>query len=129
VKDSGPEHGEAETGTGHTSILADPTKKTPSAQGRTRTSAGHKADAELQQEMERISLAQALAETETANARVIDLTQRLVEAGQQVAVLRAELERLRLEHVQLRTTHEQMRSSSAFRIAERIWAVRNALGV
>jgi hypothetical protein len=83
----------------------------------------------LEEELDRLSLTQALVDAEMATARVIDLTERLVDAGDQIVALRGELERLRTEYTQYRAEEEQMRSSAAFRLANRIWTLRNALGV
>ncbi len=80
-------------------------------------------------ELDRLSLTQALVDTEMATARVIDLTERLVDAREQVVNLRSELEHQRIEYAQYRAEEEQMKSSAAYRLASRIWAVRNALGV
>ena len=82
----------------------------------------------LEDQLDRLSLTQALVDAEMATARVIDLTERLVDARQQIVNLRSELEHLRIEFTQYRVVQEQMRSSAAFRLASRIWAVRNALG-
>lgn len=82
---------------------------------------------DLELQLDRISLNQALTDTEAATARVIDLTERLVDARQQISVLRGELERIRIEHHQYRAEEEAMRGSGAFRIATVIWNVRNAL--
>jgi chromosome segregation ATPase len=82
---------------------------------------------DLELQLDRISLNQALTDTEAATARVIDLTERLVDARQQISVLRGELERMRIEHHQYRAEEEAMRGSGAFRIATLIWNVRNAL--
>jgi hypothetical protein len=83
----------------------------------------------LEKELDRLSLTQALVDAEMATARVIDLTERLVDAREQVVNLRSELEHLRIEYTQYRVEQEQMKSSVAFRLASRIWAVRNALRV
>ncbi len=83
----------------------------------------------LEDELDRLSLTQALVDAEMATARVIDLTERLVDARQQIMNLRSELEHLRIEYTQYKAEQEQMKSSSAYRLANRIWAVRNALGV
>ena len=56
-------------------------------------------------------------------------TERLVDAREQVVNLRSELEHLRIEYTQYKVEQELMRSSAAFRLADRIWAVRNALGL
>ncbi len=82
---------------------------------------------ELERELDRLSLTQALRDFEVANARVLDLTQRLIAASNDLVAVRQELESLRREHDELRSTHEQMRRSRAFKLANRIWAIRNAL--
>jgi hypothetical protein len=83
----------------------------------------------LEEELDRLSLTQALVDADMATARVIDLTERLVDARVQIANLRSELEHVRIEFSQYRAEEEQMKSSAAFRLASRIWAVRNVLGV
>ena len=82
---------------------------------------------ELERELDRLSLTQALRDFEVANARVMDLTQRLIAASNELVTVRQELESLRREHDELRSTHDQMRRSRAFKLANRIWAIRNAL--
>src|SRR2546423_1679543 len=69
----------------------------------------------FQEEMDELSLRQALVDFDVANARVVDLTQRLVEAQGTISDLRTQLETLRIEHAQLKSLHERMRSSQAFR--------------
>lgn len=81
----------------------------------------------LTQDLDRLSLVQALSDTEAATARVIDLTERLVDARQQITSLRGELERMRIEHHQYRAEEEAMKASMAFRIASVIWNTRNAI--
>jgi len=88
---------------------------------------GTDAERELAAELDRLSLAQALRDVEVANARVADLTQRLITAGDELLSARRELAALRREHDEFRATYDQMRGSKAFRLANRIWAVRNAL--
>jgi hypothetical protein len=83
----------------------------------------------LQEELDRLSLTQALVDAEMATARVIDLTERLVDAREQVVNLRSELEHLRIEYTQYKVEQELLKSSAAFRLADRIWTVRNALGL
>lgn len=83
----------------------------------------------LESELDRLSLTQALVDAEMATARVIDLTERLVDAREQIVNLRSELEHLRIEYTQFRVEEDQMKSSAAFKLASRIWAVRNAFGV
>jgi hypothetical protein len=83
----------------------------------------------LEKELDRLSLIQALVDTEMATARVIDLTERLVDAREQVVNLRSELEHQRIEYAQYRAEQELVKSSAAYRLASRIWAIRNAFGV
>jgi hypothetical protein len=74
-------------------------------------------------------LAQALADAETANARVMDLTARLLEARRQIIAIQSEAESARVELARLQAEHDQMRSSKAWRLAERIWRIRNGFGI
>lgn len=92
------------------------------------TANGPAADtASLEQELDRVSLTQALIDTEAATARVIDLTERLIDARTQINDLRKEMDALRIEHHELRNEHEAMQHSAAFRLATSIWNIRNAL--
>jgi hypothetical protein len=84
-------------------------------------------DTSLREEIDRLSLEQALRDFEVANARVVDLTQRLISANDKVVEQQTELDRLRVELAELRAVHNAMRGSAAFRMAEKIWALRNAL--
>ena len=83
----------------------------------------------LEQEMNELSLERALVDFEIANARVLDLTQRLVEATQTITELQTEFQELRIEHKQLEARHEAMKSSQAFKLAARVWAIRNAVRI
>jgi hypothetical protein len=83
----------------------------------------------MEEELDRLSLTQALVDAEMATARVMDLTERLVDARQQLVKLRGDLEHLRIEYVQYRVEQERVQSSAAFRLAAKIWALRNALRV
>ena len=84
---------------------------------------------EIKEEVDRLSLDQALVDVEIANARVIDLTQRLLESRQEIAILQSQVERLQTEFQELNVRHEEMRSSTAFRLATKVWMIRNALGI
>jgi chromosome segregation ATPase len=81
----------------------------------------------LKEEIDRLSLEQALRDFEIANARVVDLTQRLISSNDKVISLQRELDVLRVEMAELRATHDAMRGSAAFRLANKIWAFRNAV--
>ena len=85
------------------------------------------ADTSLTEDLDRLALTQALHDVDVANARVMDLTQRLIGAGRELAALREELASLQREHDDLRTRHGQMQRSRAFKLANRIWAIRNAI--
>ena len=67
--------------------------------------------------------------SEIANARVVDLTRRLIAANERIVTLQREADRSRVELAELRATHDAMRSSAAFRIADKIWTLRNVLRV
>lgn len=81
----------------------------------------------LQAQLDRLSLEQALRDVDVANARVADLTQRLIGLGDELLAARSDLDATRRELAELRATVDRMRSSRAFRLANRIWAVRNAV--
>ena len=101
--------------------------------------------AQLITAIDRLSLSQALLDVEIANARVLDLTSRLVESNQRADGLRAEVEALRTtsERVQVQAEADvaavqaqmtaqlayldEQRSSTAFRWAAKVWNLRNAL--
>lgn len=74
-------------------------------------------EAELAQAMDRLSLDQALIDFEVANARVVDLTQRLIAAGEEVAALRREVEVLRAERREQQRHMEALSNSRALRLA------------
>lgn len=86
-------------------------------------------DPTLDREIDRLSLDQALRDFEVANARVIDLTNRLIAAHDRIVVLQREADQSRVELNELRSQHEAMRSSAAFRLADKIWTLRNLLRV
>jgi hypothetical protein len=81
----------------------------------------------LKEELDRLSLTQALVDAEMATARVIDLTERLVDARQQLVRLRTELEHLRIDYTQYRAEQERIQVSPAYRLATKLFAIRDAL--
>jgi chromosome segregation ATPase len=83
--------------------------------------------AELSRELDRLSLTQALVDFEVANARVTDLTQRLVDAANEIAALKAELDRRTAQLTELDRVHRQMAESTTWKIAKGIEAVRKLL--
>ena len=55
--------------------------------------------------LDALNLEQALRDFEIANRRVVDLTQRLLDAGDEIRALRTELELLRIDHARLQATN------------------------
>ena len=84
---------------------------------------------ELRLELDRLSLEQSLADFEVANARVVDLTQRLVDAAEEIRSLRTELDNLRRAQGTLEAELSRTRSTKAYRFAEKVWELRRALNV
>ena len=83
--------------------------------------------ADFQAEIDALSLSQALIDVEIANGRVVDLTQRLIEALDTNVRLREDLEQLRGEHQELQRVHHGAVTSRAYRLAEKVSAVRRML--
>jgi hypothetical protein len=82
---------------------------------------------DLARELDRLSLTQALLDFEVANARVTDLTQRLIEASNEIAALRAELDRRTAQLAEVDQAHRRMAESTTWKIAKGIEAVRRLL--
>ena len=82
---------------------------------------------EIDKELDRLSLTQALVDFEVANARVTDLTQRLIDAANEIAALRQELDHERMRYFELTTEHHRMVDSKTYRIAKGIEACRRLL--
>src|SRR5271165_4245144 len=83
------------------------------------------ADDSLERAIDRLSLEQALRGFEVANSRVIDLTRRLVASEKQVVALQRDVDTARQALVGLQAEHNAMRASAAFRIADKLWTLRN----
>jgi hypothetical protein len=81
----------------------------------------------LQAEIDRLSLTQALQDTEIATARVIDLTERLVEVRTQLTSARVDLEGLRFDLAQYRASNERLLATRPYRWARRLSAVIHAV--
>ena len=73
---------------------------------------------ELDRELDRLSVEQALRDFEIANARTIDLTQRLVDLSHEVTDLREQLVAAQEALAAARTENEAIRASATFRLAE-----------
>jgi hypothetical protein len=99
------------------------------------TGAGHQGDAvneeshvrELEREMDRLSLEQSLRDFEIANARVIDLTRRLLEANEQIWALQRQVEASTLRAIALKRPVAVLKQSSLGRLARRLRAVLRSL--
>ncbi len=83
------------------------------------------AGTDLEREIDRLSLDQALRDFEIANSRVIDLTQRLISAINRADVVQREFDALRADHAVLQAQHHAVVTSKAYRIAERLRTLRN----
>jgi hypothetical protein len=84
-------------------------------------------DTSLQRAVDQVSLEQALRDFDVANARVIDLTRRLVASEREVVTMQRQVDEAAIALRDLQTQHQAMQSSAAFRIASKIWNLRNAL--
>ena len=87
-------------------------------------------------ELDRLSLVQALRDFEVANGRVIDLTQRLIVTAEELAANRVELDAARAERDALRSrvdelsaaleslreTHERTLRRKSVRVGDTLWA-------
>jgi hypothetical protein len=85
-----------------------------------------RSQAQLADEMDALSLRQALLDFEVANARTRDLTERLVALVEENDRLERELAEVRGELSAERALWEQVKGSHAFRLASRIWNLVNA---
>jgi hypothetical protein len=82
---------------------------------------------ELDADLDALSLDQALLDVEIANARVADLTQRLLEAGEQIRALTGALDAERVAHGASVARLAEMESSQAYRMALKLRSARSAL--
>lgn len=82
---------------------------------------------DLTSELDRLSLTQALLDFEVANARVIDLTQRLMDAADEIAALKAELDRRNADLLEAQKAHREMVESKTWKIAKMIEGFRRLL--
>jgi predicted nucleic acid-binding Zn-ribbon protein len=84
-------------------------------------------DTSLESQLDSLSLEQALIDFERANARVIDLTQRLLEASDEVIELKEKLRVARDELEAVRYENEMIKSSRPFKLLVSIRGVRDFL--
>lgn len=82
---------------------------------------------DLTSELDRLSLAQALLDFEVANARVTDLTQRLMDAADEIVALKAELDRRNADLLEAQKAHREMVESKTWKIAKMIEGFRRLL--
>jgi hypothetical protein len=73
--------------------------------------------------MDALSLEQALKDVDIANARVLDLTQRLIAAQQQTIDLQRAMSRLETKLAEQLARYQNLRNSRAYRIANRYWRI------
>ena len=71
----------------------------------------------------------ALLDVEVANARVADLTARLLELSAELRDARKEAHALSLENAELQEALDALRSNKAYKTAERVWQLRRGLGL
>jgi hypothetical protein len=80
-------------------------------------------------DLDELTLEQALVDFEIANERVRDLTYRLVSSSRTIAELQ---ERVRVAEQQVafaEAERKEIEASQGYRLAQRIWAIRNAVGI
>src|SRR5262245_36034263 len=75
-------------------------------------------ESELERELDRLSVEQALRDFEIANARTVDLTQRLVDLSHEVTSLREQLVNTQEALAAARAENQAIRASATFRLAE-----------
>ncbi len=85
-------------------------------------------------DLDGLSLEQALIDFEVANARVLDLTRRLVEQHGEIVRLRSEVEEARLQlhvqhaaHVEAATALGELRASRAYQAARALGIAKSRL--
>ena len=89
---------------------------------------------ELTRRLDRINLTQALLDFEIANARVLDLTSRVVDSNKRVLKLQAEAEASRLaldgariDIAELQRRIAEVEASTTYRAAQKLGALRRLL--
>lgn len=84
-------------------------------------------DTSLDGQLDNLSLEQALIDCERANARVIDLTQRLLEASDEIIELKEKLRVARDELEAARYENDMIKSSRPFKLLISMRGVRDFL--
>jgi hypothetical protein len=84
-------------------------------------------DAQLERELDRLSLEQAVRDFEIANSRVVDLTQRLISANQQIVELQRLNDISETALIEVQTRYAEVSTSRAYQLAQRAGAIRSLL--
>jgi hypothetical protein len=84
-------------------------------------------DAQLERELDRLSLEQAVRDFEIANSRVVDLTQRLISANQHIVELQRLNDISETTLVEVQTRYAEVVASRAYQLAQRAGAIRSLL--
>jgi hypothetical protein len=84
-------------------------------------------DAQLERELDRLSLEQAVRDFEIANSRVVDLTQRLISANQHIVELQRLNDISETALVEVQTRYAEVVTSRAYQLAQRAGAIRSLL--
>jgi exonuclease VII small subunit len=82
-------------------------------------------DTQLEREMDRLSLEQAVRDFEIANARVIDLTQRLIAANQRVVELQRMNDASETTLTAVQSLYAEVAGSRAYQTAQKLGALRS----
>lgn len=78
----------------------------------------------LEVELDRLSLEQALRDFEVANARVVDLTQRLIGLSHEITSLREQLVAAQAGLANAQQENRDLRASMSFRLAQLVSRLR-----
>jgi len=78
--------------------------------------------------LDRLSLEQALRDFEIANARTIDLTQRLIDASKEISRLRGQVVEAQEQAAATRAENAALRASTTYRLVELSTKIRRRLG-
>ncbi len=84
-------------------------------------------DTQLEREMDRLSLEQAVRDFEIANARVVDLTQRLITANQRIVELQAMNDASETTLTAVQSLYAELAGSRAYQTAQKLGALRSLL--
>jgi hypothetical protein len=78
-------------------------------------------------QLDTLTLEQALVDVEIANERVRDLTFRLLASTRAIAELRESLRAAEHRGAELERENEEIRNTQAYKLARRIWMLRDAM--